>query len=59
MAEFMFEIAETVIYTTTVEAETRAEAREILERLIDSDDVDLVEKDSTALEISWPPEDDE
>lgn len=59
MPVFMFEIAETVIYTTTVEAETRAEARKILERLIDSDDVDLVEKDSTALEISWPPEDDE
>lgn len=58
MAEFMFEISETVIYTTTVEAETRTKARKILERLIDSDDVDLVEKDSTTLEISWPPEDD-
>lgn len=58
MAEFMFEISETVIYTTTVEAETRTKAREILERLIDRDLVDMVEKDSTSLEITWPLEDD-
>lgn len=60
MPKFNFEVTEAVTYSVDVEAESQSAAREKLEELLaDGAELDLTEKDTSDLEITWPPADDE